>query len=281
MKTHKGYYSIIQYCPDLSRLESANIGVLLFCPELNFLEAMTDEAEARVRQFFGTKERERGQVSVFRRAVEERLRIDRERFRTLADIQEFIARRANTIQLTTPQPVKVFNPQEDLRRLFGQLVTTRAKKSEDTASVNPALTVGRVLAKALTDKSVKRFVEKNVVVNVPAFHHPLKVPFGYQNGSYNLIQPVRFDNKGEEAANKEASFHAIAGQSIAEHRDPQRGAIQLTVVGQFAPEQREMKDVIGALLRDHNVKLFTLDSISKLVSEIQTTGKEKPVADTK
>jgi len=39
MSLTKGYYSIIQYCPDPSRLEAVNIGVALFCPELRFLRA--------------------------------------------------------------------------------------------------------------------------------------------------------------------------------------------------------------------------------------------------
>jgi hypothetical protein len=129
MKTHKGYYSIIQYCPDLSRLEAAKIGVMLFCPELKFLEAMTDEAEARVRQFFGARERERSHIATFRRSIEERLRVDRKRFQTLTDVEELVARRANSIQLTTPRPVKVFDPQADLQHLFAQLVTHNAKRS--------------------------------------------------------------------------------------------------------------------------------------------------------
>jgi len=35
MTAHKGYYSVVQYCRDRSRLEAANTGVLLFCPELD------------------------------------------------------------------------------------------------------------------------------------------------------------------------------------------------------------------------------------------------------
>ena len=50
----KGYYSIIQYCPDLSRLEAANIGVLLFCPEVRFIRAKTSAGNDRIRRFFGT-----------------------------------------------------------------------------------------------------------------------------------------------------------------------------------------------------------------------------------
>jgi hypothetical protein len=28
MNTSKGYYSLVQYCPDLGRLEAANVGVV-------------------------------------------------------------------------------------------------------------------------------------------------------------------------------------------------------------------------------------------------------------
>ena len=36
---NKAYYCLIQYCPDMSRLEAANVGVVLFCPEKGFLAA--------------------------------------------------------------------------------------------------------------------------------------------------------------------------------------------------------------------------------------------------
>ena len=36
-----GYYSVIQYCPDRSRLEAANVGVLLFVPAGGYLRART------------------------------------------------------------------------------------------------------------------------------------------------------------------------------------------------------------------------------------------------
>ena len=33
----RGYYSLIQFCPDTCRLEVANVGVVLYCPEVSFL----------------------------------------------------------------------------------------------------------------------------------------------------------------------------------------------------------------------------------------------------
>jgi hypothetical protein len=34
----RGYYSILQFVPDLERSEGANIGVVLFSPERHFLK---------------------------------------------------------------------------------------------------------------------------------------------------------------------------------------------------------------------------------------------------
>ena len=52
-KPSKGYYSILQFVPDLERAEGANIGVVLFCPERRFLDVMVSHNNDRVRHFFG------------------------------------------------------------------------------------------------------------------------------------------------------------------------------------------------------------------------------------
>ena len=56
MKPQKGYYSIVQYCPELSRFEAANIGVLLFRPVSGFLNVMTSGNNRRIIKFFGSKD---------------------------------------------------------------------------------------------------------------------------------------------------------------------------------------------------------------------------------
>ena len=52
----KGYYSILQFVPDLERSEGANIGVVLFCPEKHFLKVQTATGNDRVRRFFGPED---------------------------------------------------------------------------------------------------------------------------------------------------------------------------------------------------------------------------------
>ena len=47
MTTEKGYYSLIQFCPDVSRLEAVNLGVILFCPGSAFLQALCRTSKVR------------------------------------------------------------------------------------------------------------------------------------------------------------------------------------------------------------------------------------------
>src|SRR5688500_1973198 len=102
-----GYYSIIQYCPDRSRMEAANVGVLLFCPEVKFLDVMTAPGNDRIRRFFGTKNVDLGVVELAKRAMQARVRSSRAAFEALEDLVTFIESRANQLRLTPPRPVKV------------------------------------------------------------------------------------------------------------------------------------------------------------------------------
>ncbi len=56
MTPQKGYYSLIQFCPDASRLESINIGVILFCPEMGFLDDKTSSNTRRAEKLVGRGE---------------------------------------------------------------------------------------------------------------------------------------------------------------------------------------------------------------------------------
>ena len=56
MSITKGYYSLIQFCPDPSRLEGVNIGVLLFSPENGKLKFRLTENNRRIRKVFGKQD---------------------------------------------------------------------------------------------------------------------------------------------------------------------------------------------------------------------------------
>ena len=70
MNPQPGYYSLIQYCPDHSRLEAANVGVLLFCPPLDFLDIRLSEDSERLQRFFGKDSFDPGRVESAKKALE-------------------------------------------------------------------------------------------------------------------------------------------------------------------------------------------------------------------
>src|SRR5208337_3569030 len=112
MNPAKGYYSLIQYCPDLSRLEAANIGVVLFCPERWFLRALTSGDNRRIIHFFGKEGHDWVRINSFKLALEERLQVEDGKIRSVEDLEKFIALRANRILMTPPRPMQVGDPEK-------------------------------------------------------------------------------------------------------------------------------------------------------------------------
>ena len=195
MNAMKGYYSLIQYCPDLSRLEAANVGVLLFCPEPHFLAARTTDSIRRVRRFFGSADGDWQQIKAEVSAVEDRLATVGDQIRTPPELESFIATRGNAVQLTPPRPMKVVHPVQELEALFQRLVGGKPGPHR-----KKTLAIIRKVEQALTQQSVAPFIRSNVSVTVPAFHRMLTVPFGFQNGRFNLIQPATFRQSGYRAS---------------------------------------------------------------------------------
>jgi hypothetical protein len=115
----KGYYSILQYVPDVERAEGVNVGVVLICPARNFLKARTTKDNNRVVHFFGTNAGFDGQrLTILKQALEERITA----IQTLEEFQRFVETRANHLRLIAPRPIKVTEPEAELDRLFAALV---------------------------------------------------------------------------------------------------------------------------------------------------------------
>jgi hypothetical protein len=273
MSTATGYYSIIQYCPDPSRLEAANVGVVLFCPELNYLGARTARGNDRIRRFFRPLGLDRDQLNTIKMSIQRRLEIDRDQFKELADLERFAATRANAMRLTPPRVVAVdadVPPERLLEQLFERLVGGRAPKT--TAQVRGAL------EEAFRAESVSPLVQRNVVVTLPVFNQQITVPYGFQNGRFNLIQPAMFRGLAPPAILERAGKYALAGDLLFNAPDNTLGDLKMVVVGQFAPNQTEVARTVGELLAKNNTTLYRTDEINKLVEEIRTTGRRPSIS---
>lgn len=263
MEYHKGYYSLIQYCPDPSRLEAANVGVLLFCPALRFVKARLSENNRRIDKFFGHQDWEL--VRAQKQAVVERLIVDAAHFRTLEDLQDYAGRRANEIQLSPARPVKVRHAETELEDLFQRLVGDHEHRERG----HRARTLFR---EAAAKAGIEPMLKKDVRVTVPTIGREMTAPYGYQNGRFNLIEPERFDAPDSETIFSRAYRWAVEGQLLYESSHPEIGSLQLAVVGQFGEGSQTEAEGVRTIFAKHSVKLYTFDELPALFDDVRKSA---------
>lgn len=266
----KGYFCIVQYCPDIARQEAANVGVLLFSPQHDFLGARMAPDEKKERRFFKSMADRPGHLATMKNALLERLNVERSEFRTLEDLQRFVLTRANKVILTPPKAVRVTVPQEDLNRLYAQMVEEAPPESISVGAERVPSLKSR-LEQAFKRQDLAAKIRRKVSVDVPVLRRKVEVPYGYQNGRFNLIQPVSFTQKTLKSVTERACHYAVEGDSIFRHPDSKVGEMQLVIVGDFV--RNEGQEAVRGLLTEYNVKLYTPDTLGELEQDIVEHGK--------
>ncbi|HZZ29674.1 MAG TPA: DUF3037 domain-containing protein [Pirellulales bacterium] len=270
MQPTKGYYSLIQYCPDAGRLEAANVGVLLFCPEQSFLQAKTVLSNRRIIKFFGTEGHDWARINSFKRGLEERLKVEFGEINSLESLEQFIALRANYLQITPPRSMQVTNPIKDLEALFIEIIGEEAPKHTSTK------TLKRLLKEKIVNAGLEEKVRSDFEVEVPITRKKLEIPVGFQNGRFNLVNPVRFETEEPQQAFNTACRYAVEGESLFNHAHPSLGELQLVVVGKFRANDKESPAMVKKVLTDHHVKLYRFSKLLDLIDEIRRTAKTLP-----
>jgi len=262
MAGNKGYYSLIQYCPDYSRLEVANIGVMLFCPELRFLKTRMSRGNDRVRRFFHDRQLDLSGLDGAKAAIAERFDWAENEFTTLDDLKAFIASRGNDILLTSPRPVKVGDPVADLNELFIELVGARSRslRAGGYAEIPE-------LDRLLRDRKLDNKVQFDLSISLPIVGRQLEIPYAYRNGVLNLIRPKRFAAH-EGSALKSAYGLAVDGDLLARHPDA-GSRRKLIVVSAYETPRSGFETKIHDLLGDFGVREVPTTGLLDFVAEIE------------
>lgn len=239
--------------------------MLLFCPEQNFLKARIARNNHRIAKFFGVEGHDWKRINSFKHGLVDRLDVERGDIQTLDDLQNFIALRANLLQITAPRPMSVEDPERDLDILFSDIIGERISKMTRR---NLRRYIGEQFNKAGLEKKLRR----DIHVTVPAFDKEVEIPFGYQNGRLNLITPVRFEAGNPDQAIVTASRYAIEGDSLYKHPDPKLGELKLVVVGQFRSDDSESLRRVKRIFADYPLAFFRSSELPRLIDEIRQTA---------
>lgn len=267
MTPARGYYSIVQYCPDPARFEAANVGVVLLCPDRGFVDMRYAKDNARVTRFFERGVYDISRLNLYKKGLAERIREggeieSRESFATFASLQ------VNLLRLTPPAFCRVEEPcKAVLERLFQDLV------GETTAAVKQTGLKSRLRDAFRASGLLDTVVREEVHVRVPAFRREEEFPFAWTNGKTNLIEPVRFMAERHDAIESAAAKRAVAGQSLRHADDSDLGPCELNVVGQFRATDAEAKATVKAILAEAGVPLIDAASLPQYLQTIRNTGR--------
>jgi hypothetical protein len=258
-----GYYCLIQYCPDAARLEAANVGVVLFCPDVPFLGARTAPSNDRVSRFFGRDSIDPERLNAAKKALEDRLRVERASFRELADLEKFVRTRANELILTPPRPITVRAPERELGELFEELVGKRERKVKKASRLQ---TLDQVFHKL----KLQGRARLNVRVEIPVLKRTVKFPYAYNNGVLNLVKPQQFSDE-EERATKTAMELAIEGDLLSRHTVEEGRKAKLIVVSSFEPEEvpSGLRDRIHDVLEEYNVEPVPAERVKEFARKVE------------
>ncbi len=264
----KGYYSILQYVPDPERAEGINIGLMLFCPEIDFLEIQTTESNDRVRKLLGRQKSSAAALSrldSFKTAFAERVAMETGRMQTREDFQAFVSTRANQLRLTDPRPVKVTDPEGELANLF-KLLVDDAQPSQ--APTHYATTIIKIqFGQLLTEHKLDDVVQRNFQVELPLLGRQ-RYPFAFRNGQPNVIEPESFESLGQKELTERACRLLIEGQNLEKQEEP----IKLNIIGSFKSGQDERVQQVRHILQESQIKLYTMDEMPKLIRVIAKTA---------
>ena len=270
MKQTSGYYSLIQFCPDPSRLEAANVGILLFVPSLGFLKAITTRDNRRVQQFFGRQGSDWVRLNSFKKGLEERIQVERTSIQSIEDLTNLISKFANKLRLTNPRPLIVSDPDKNIQELYAELVAGDQR-------IQHKKSLKSILGQRFQEAGLNNKIKTDLRIRVPSFEKDVTIPYGYQNGRFQLIRPASFESEDTEHVLPAACRYAVEGESLYKHKDENFGKLQLVIVGQFPAKKTRSRVVVRRILEDRNVRLFSSDEVDKLVRDIKKNAKELPI----
>jgi hypothetical protein len=256
----RGFFSVVQFCPDLDRGECANVGVVLVVPQVDFLEVRLSEDNEGPKQRFGKDAYDDARLTVAKKGIEGRLRHEGKDWTGPEDLQQFGKREGNNLVLTTPKVILVENPRPELDELYQRLVHVEPQRRRRQPKPD--------LRTAFEQKLFGVPLIKDIEVEIPEYGK-LEVPYAYQNGVLNLVRPEGFPID-EASATAKANDLAVKGHLIYRHPRDQGRRQKLIVVGGFdasAPEA--LKHRIDFVLKEHDARLVREDHIDEFVEEVR------------
>lgn len=269
----QGYYSLIQYCPDWTRLEVCNIGVMLFCPEQKFLDVEMTRKNTRIHAIFG-RGHSLDYIRTFKESFAERIRAEKNSISDLEGLKSFIARRANSFLITEPRSIAVDNPERELSELFTEIFGENSKqKSKKCVSAKEQFY--QALEKEFGSDLDQRVVRKlpQIQVPIPGFHRTIRPCAGYLNGSFNIVVN---EHLAPDNSFTKMSCNLMIGRFFHETPNEHWGKQRLIILAEIdnSSELEKQVETFRPMMKEQEIDIYT--DPEKIAATIQKEAKPLP-----
>jgi hypothetical protein len=259
MAATKGFFSVIQFCPDLDRGECANVGVVLVDPARSFLDVRMSADNEGPKQHFGKGSFDDTRLAVAKQAIANRLLHEGLSWSEPEQLRKFGRMEGNNLVLSNPRTILVDEPQAELEELYQRLVHVEPEQRNKQPKPD--------LSKVFDVKLAGARIRRDVTVDIPRLGK-LKVPYAYKNGRLNLVRPEGFP-RDERSADAKASELAVKAHLIFNHPGDDGEQRKLVVVGGFhASAPDALKERIEYVLREHDSRLVLEEQLDAFADEI-------------
>lgn len=265
MPAQSGYYSLVQYCPDAARLETVNVGLVVFSPAADYLGIRLAENNERIGRVFRGHEFRPWVLEAAKRALANRLQSPAYRPRTLEEFQHFIDTRGNELILTAPRPVNLAAPEATLWKLFRVLVQEPLRMRLDWAEL-----LGSDVEAMFAELVAAKRATRHVTVEVPLIGKRVTFAYAYRNGAMHLVKPWQFP-PAERQATDQAMKLAVEGDLIARHPTSHGNEARVVLIARFEAEgpQNELKHRVLAILSEYQVRAVTAEEVAAFIEQVR------------
>ena len=264
MERQSGQYALVQFSPFPERMEFLNIGLVLIVPSLEFIGIRFARGQARLERAFGRQSK--SYLDAIKASFENRLRAELAKFPHGKSFSEFARRRANDVRISQFLPVMISDVLADFDHLFDELV------GEDERPVREPR-IRRRLREAFSANKVEQFLDKPEEIDLPEYGLRVNVPYGYQNGCYNLIDGMRLSASVSEGL-REAGKRSLEGGLIWKHFEGGSERKRLVVVGDFSQQSNAFYHAVKDQFAESHVRLHRLDDMRPLLNDIIENAEE-------
>jgi Protein of unknown function (DUF3037) len=260
MTRAKGFFSLIQFCPDLERGESVNVGLVMVVPGSAFFDMRLCEDNQAPKQRFGSQAFDDARLTHAKLAIRQRLLAAQAELTSPEALLGFASREANSMILTAPRVLFTEDPKADLADMFQRLVHVDGHKRQRTAKPN--------LDEIFASKLIGVPLQKDVTLEVPGIGEVI-VPYAYQNGVLNLITSEGFAGSAEARIRKVNEL-AVRGRLIHNVKSKEH---KLAVVAAFADDTTEEERQNAAFIfESHDSRLVRKEGADAFVDEVRRTA---------